>query len=83
MTTMISADMEPSYYAILNVARDASDSDVRKAFRHLSQAYHPDKHTGTELQGSATTNFTFIQEAYEVQQQVITSSLTQLPAMHV
>lgn len=55
-----------SFYAILNVPRDASDDDVKKSFRQLAQAYHPDKHTNAALKAHAAAQFTQLQEAYEV-----------------
>jgi len=30
------------YYATLGIARDATDDDVKKAFRGLARRYHPD-----------------------------------------
>ncbi len=36
------------YYAILGVARDASQDDIKKAFRKLAHKYHPDKQGGDE-----------------------------------
>ena len=63
---MISSDMTPSYYAVLNVAKDASDEDIKRSYRHLVQTYHPDKHADTALQAGAASNFTLLQEAYEV-----------------
>ncbi|EIE26180.1 DnaJ-domain-containing protein, partial [Coccomyxa subellipsoidea C-169] len=57
---------ETSYYAVLNVARDASEEEIKRAFRQLAQAYHPDKHTDASLQAHASANFTRLQEAYEV-----------------
>ena len=61
---------ETSYYAVLNVARDASEEDIKRAFRQLAQAYHPDKHTDASLQAHASANFTRLQEAYEVQYRI-------------
>ncbi len=48
------------YYDILGVARDASDTDIKKAFRTLAQKYHPDKKSGDEAK------FKEISEAYAV-----------------
>lgn len=48
------------YYDILGVKKDATDSDVKKAFRALAQKYHPDKKGGNEAK------FKEISEAYAV-----------------
>jgi preprotein translocase subunit Sec63 len=38
------ASMKPfDPFEILNVPRDASDRDIKKAYRKLSLVYHPDK----------------------------------------
>ena len=34
---------ENDYYDTLGVSKDASESDIKKAFRSLSLKYHPDK----------------------------------------
>ena len=34
------------YYKILGVNSDASESEIKKAYRKLSLQYHPDKQTG-------------------------------------
>lgn len=48
----------PNYYDILGVSKDASDSEIKKAFRALSLKHHPDR-------GGDTQQFQEINEAYE------------------
>lgn len=50
-------DASGEYYAILNTSRDASEEDVRRAYRNLAQVYHPDKHTDPELKEKAQEAF--------------------------
>ncbi|MFM1814043.1 MAG: chaperone Hsp40, co-chaperone with DnaK [Pseudomonadota bacterium] len=50
------------YYETLGVKRDASDQDVKSAFRRLAKEYHPDRNPGD--QGSEH-RFKEINEAYE------------------
>ncbi len=50
------------YYEILGIERNASDEDVKKAFRKLAFKYHPD-HNTDDKSGEA---FKEINEAYEV-----------------
>jgi curved DNA-binding protein CbpA len=52
------------YYQILGVRRDASEEDIRKAFRHLALRYHPDHNPGNPKE--AEEKFKEINEAYEV-----------------
>ena len=35
------------YYEILGVKKDASQDDLKKAFRHLARKYHPDLNKGS------------------------------------
>ncbi len=66
MEASSSGETSDAFYAILNVPRDASEDDIKKAFRQLAQAYHPDKHTDPALKAHAAAQFTLLQEAYEV-----------------
>jgi tetratricopeptide (TPR) repeat protein len=52
-------------YDTLGVERDASDQDVRKAFRRLALKYHPDRFLGEERQ-EAEERFQGITEAFNV-----------------
>ncbi|MGM0507026.1 MAG: DnaJ C-terminal domain-containing protein [Bacteroidota bacterium] len=51
------------YYKILGVSRDASQDEVKKAYRKLAAKYHPDKNPDDS---SAQKKFTDVGEAYEV-----------------
>lgn len=51
------------YYEILGVKRDASDKDVRQAFRKLARKFHPDLNPSDK---TAEARFKEIAEAYEV-----------------
>jgi molecular chaperone DnaJ len=50
------------YYEVLGVSRNASDDEVKKAFRRLAKQYHPD----TNKEAGAEARFIEINEAYEV-----------------
>jgi curved DNA-binding protein len=49
------------YYQILGVARDASDEDIKKAYRKLARKYHPD----VSKEPGAEEKFKEVGEAYE------------------
>lgn len=51
------------YYEILGVNRDASDAEIKSAFRKAAKQYHPDLHPGDK---EAEQKFKDINEAYEV-----------------
>src|SRR4029079_9559937 len=51
------------YYTTLGVTRDASDADIKKAFRKLARQYHPDV---AKDKRAAEEKFKEINEAYEV-----------------
>ena len=56
------ANSKRDYYEVLGVSRNASDEDVKKAFRRLAKQYHPD---ANKDQG-AEARFIEIKEAHEV-----------------
>ncbi|MFO7923751.1 MAG: J domain-containing protein [Bacteroidales bacterium] len=51
------------YYSILGVSKNASQDDIKKAYRKLAVKYHPDKNKGDK---KAEDKFKEISEAYEV-----------------
>lgn len=51
------------YYKILGVKKNASKSDIKKAYRRLARKYHPDINPGDQ---AAEDRFKQIQEAYAV-----------------
>lgn len=52
-----------NYYDILGVPKNASGDDIRKAYKKLAIAFHPDKNGGSD---EAKQKFQEISEAYEV-----------------
>uniref|UniRef100_B8HXF4 Chaperone DnaJ domain protein n=1 Tax=Cyanothece sp. (strain PCC 7425 / ATCC 29141) TaxID=395961 RepID=B8HXF4_CYAP4 len=52
-----------NYYDILDVPRDASGEDIKRAYRRLARKYHPDLNPGNK---EAEERFKDIGEAYEV-----------------
>ena len=55
--------MKEDYYKILGVEKNASDSEIKKAYRKSAIKYHPDKNPGDK---EAETKFKQAAEAYEV-----------------
>jgi len=51
------------FYSVLGVPRDASEADIKKAYRKLAMTYHPDRNAGAK---DAEEKFKEITEAYEV-----------------
>ena len=61
-------EAEKDPYQILGVSRNASQEEIKSAFRKQAQRYHPDRvsHLGEEFQQLAKEKFQEIQEAYEM-----------------
>lgn len=51
-------------YDILEVAKNATDDDIKKAYRKLAMKYHPDRNAGPGLK-VAEARFKEVKEAYE------------------
>src|SRR3954451_10133079 len=50
-------------YEVLGVRREASDDDIKKAYRSLARKYHPDRNPGDK---QAEAQFKEVQDAYDV-----------------
>jgi molecular chaperone DnaJ len=51
------------YYEVLGVARDASETEIKKAYRRVAMKFHPDRNPGDK---EAEDNFKEANSAYEV-----------------
>ena len=52
-------------YEILGVPKNASQEEIKKAYRKLAKQYHPDKYVGNPLADLAAEKFKEINEAYD------------------
>ncbi|KAH9950007.1 DnaJ-domain-containing protein [Amylocystis lapponica] len=55
--------MGTDYYKLLGVSRDASDDEIKKAYKKMALKWHPDRNGGSE---AASKKFKEISEAFEV-----------------
>lgn len=51
------------YYEALGIARNASEAEIKKAYRRMAMKFHPDRNPGDK---AAEEKFKEVQEAYEV-----------------
>jgi DnaJ-class molecular chaperone len=57
------SDMPRDYYEVLGIKRDASEGDIKKAYRKLAREYHPDRNPGDK---QAEARFKEVQDAYDI-----------------
>ena len=55
--------MNKNPYEVLGVARDATDTDIKKAYHKLVMKYHPDKNPGDK---SAEEKFKEVNNAFDI-----------------
>ena len=51
------------YYEVLGISKDASEQEIKKAYRKMAMKYHPDKNQGDK---DSEEHFKEVNEAYEV-----------------
>lgn len=56
--------MDP--YQVLGVSRNASDDEIKKAYRNLSRKYHPDANVNNPNKEQAEERFKQVQQAYDM-----------------
>ena len=52
-------------YRVLGVSRDASEDEIKKAYRALSRKYHPDANVNNPHKDQAEEKFKEVQQAYD------------------
>ncbi len=55
--------MPRDYYEVLNVSKNATDDEIKKAHRNLARQFHPDRNPGDK---QAESKFKEVQDAYDV-----------------
>lgn len=54
--------MLPDYFAILGIPKDASEMEIKRAYRKKAKEYHP----ATNRSSNSLDNFILVNEAYEI-----------------
>lgn len=52
-------------YSVLGISPNATNDEVKRAYRDLSRKYHPDSYNNNPLAGLAEEKFKEVQEAYD------------------
>jgi len=61
-------------YKVLGVSRDASDAEIKRAYRELARKYHPDNYVNNPLADLVEEKMKEINEAYDEIQKIRASS---------
>ena len=59
------ADGYKNPYSVLGVSPNASDDEIKKAYRNLARKYHPDKYADSDLKDLADEKMKEVNAAYE------------------
>lgn len=64
----VSLDAQHKYYAVLGVNKDASQDEIKSAYRNLAKQFHPDvvAYLGDDIKKASEKKMQEITEAYEV-----------------
>ena len=57
-------------YKVLGVSRDATDEEIKKAYRELARKYHPDNYTNSPLFDLAAEKMKEVNNAYDEIQKI-------------
>ena len=58
--------MSKNPYDVLGISPNASDDEVKRAYRDLTRKYHPDANVNNPLADLAEEKFKEVQEAYDL-----------------
>ena len=64
LTIAIKSEDKEDYYAILGIKKNATEAEIKKAYRKLALKWHPDKNPNNREE--AEEKFKKINEAYSV-----------------
>ncbi len=62
--------MQKDPYSVLGVSRDATDAEIKKAYRDLAKKYHPDNFANSPLKAQAEEKMKEVNNAYDTIQKI-------------